>query len=227
MSNLPTLSGPIREPAAGGTARQLVVLLHGLGADGNDLIGLADEWSSGLPHAAFVAPNGTEPFDMAPTGHQWFSLQSLDPDSMLVGVRAAAITVGGFLDAELARRGLDESGLALVGFSQGAALALYVALRREPSCAAVISYSGFLVALELLADDIRARPTVLLVHGDADEVVQVGAMAEARSALAAVDVPVECVTRPGLGHGIDAAGVGTGAAHLRRAFGSTTVRRSD
>src|SRR5690242_9960165 len=114
-----TLSGPSRKPASGGAPRQLVLLLHGLGADGNDLIGLAPYWEQLLPDAEFLAPDAPYPCDMAPFGRQWFSLQDRSPAAILAGVRGAAPTLDAFIDEALAQRNLDASRLALVGFSQG------------------------------------------------------------------------------------------------------------
>ena len=137
---------------------------------------------------------------------------------MLAGVRAAAPIVDAFIDTELARSGLDDSALALVGFSQGGAVALHVALRRAKSCAAVIGYSSSLIAPDLLAGEIRVRPPVLLVHGDADDIVPAAAHARAETALRDAGVPVKAHLRPGLGHAIDAVGLSLGAAHLKNSF---------
>src|SRR6185437_13988009 len=194
---LPRLTGPGHKPASGGATRQLVVLLHGLGADGNDLIGLAPYWAPLLPDAEFISPNAPFPCDMAPYGRQWFSLQERTPATILAGVRAAAPILDGFLDAALAERGLDASKLALVGFSQGTMMSLYVGLRRATAPAAIVGYSGALVGAELLAQEIRVRPPVLLVHGDADEVVPFAALSHAATALAGAGVPVEQLRRPG------------------------------
>ncbi len=212
------LQGPRLPPASGGRAEQLVVLLHGLGASGDDLIALAPQWAALLPRAAFVAPHAPYPFDMAQFGFQWFSLRDMSPEMLLAGVQAAAPILDGFLDAELARHGLQDARLALVGFSQGTMMALHVALRRARPCAAVVGYSGMLVGAERLAAEIRARPPVLLVHGEADEVVPPAMLPAAEAGLAAAGVVVDCHRRPGLGHGIDAEGLGLGGAHLVRAF---------
>jgi phospholipase/carboxylesterase len=217
---LPTLSGPVRKPASGGAARQLVILLHGVGADGNDLIGLAPYWAPLLPDAEFVAPDAPYPYDMAPFGRQWFSLQDRSPAAILAGVRAAAPILDAFVDAALAARGLDDSALALVGFSQGTMMSLYTGLRRATPAAAILGYSGALVGAELLAQEIRSRPPVLLVHGDADEVVPAAMLPHAVAALRAAGVPVEDLVCPGLGHGIDEAGLRRGGAFLREAFGA-------
>lgn len=217
-SLLPSLSGPSRKPASGGPPRQLVVLLHGVGADGNDLIGLAPYWASLLPEAEFLSPDAPFPCDMAPFGRQWFSLQDRTPTVLLAGVRATAPILDAFLDEALAARGLDASKLALVGFSQGTMMSLYAGVRRAAAPAAIVGYSGALVGAELLAQEIRVRPPVLLVHGDADEVVPFAALSHAATALAGAGVPVEQLRRPGLGHGIDEEGLQRGGDFLRNAF---------
>ncbi|MCO6417088.1 prolyl oligopeptidase family serine peptidase [Siccirubricoccus sp. KC 17139] len=216
-----TLDGPRLGPRAGGAAQQLVVLLHGLGADGTDLIGLAPEWAEALPHAAFVAPDAPSPCDMGPWGRQWFSLQDRSPARMAAEIRAVAPALQGFLDAELARLGLPGSALALAGFSQGCMMALFCGLRRATAPAAILGYSGALLASESLAEELACRPPVLLVHGEADEVVPVEATRSAAATLTAAGVAVETLYRPGLAHGIDPAGIAAGAAALRRAFGVT------
>ena len=200
----------------GARATELVVLLHGLGADGNDLISLAPIFAQILPGAAFVAPNAPFPCDMAPFGHQWFSFQDRDPAAILAGVRAAAPQLDAFIDAELARAGLGDERLALIGFSQGTVMALHVALRRAAPCASVIGYSGALVGPELLAEEIESRPPVLLVHGDADEIMPFASMAAAEQALRANGILVHGEARPGLGHGIDETGIQLGATMLKQ-----------
>jgi phospholipase/carboxylesterase len=211
---LPTLSGPIHKPASGGKPRQLVILLHGLGADGNDLIGLAPVLAQVLPDAEFVSPNAPFPCDMAPYGYQWFSLQDRSPETILAGVRAAAPVLDAFIDEALASRGLAEKDLALIGFSQGTMMSLYVGLRRARPVAGIVGFSGALVGAETLAAEIRAKPRVLLVHGDADTMVPFQALGLAERALAAAGVPVETLVCPGLGHGIDEAGLKRGASFL-------------
>ncbi len=212
------LDGPRFGPAQApdGHPKELVVLLHGLGADGNDLISLAPIFAQVLPGAAFVAPNAPFPCDMAPFGRQWFSFQNREPEAVLAGVRAAAPHLGAFIDAELERAGLGDERLALVGFSQGTMMALHVALRRARACAAVIGYSGAVVAPQLLAAEIESRPPVLLVHGDADEIVPFSSMAAAQQALRENGLLVHSEPRPGLGHGIDETGLQLGAALLQQ-----------
>ena len=144
------LDGPRLPPAAGGAARQLVVFLHGYGADGNDLIGLGREWARTLPHVAFVSPHAPEPCGAAPMGRQWFNLTFRDPGELVRGISHASPTLEAFLDAELKKHNLGPRALALVGFSQGAMLALGVGLKRSPSPAAIVGYSGALATVEAL-----------------------------------------------------------------------------
>ncbi len=209
------LSGPSRAPAAGGTAKQLVILLHGLGADGNDLIGLAPYWAPLMPEAEFVSPNAPFPCDMAPYGYQWFSVQDRSPETVLAGVRAAAPILDAFIDEALTERGLDDSAMALVGFSQGTMMSLYVGLRRARAAAGILGYSGRLLAPDLLAGELRSRPPVLLVHGSEDPVVPYSSLAAAEAGLRAAGIAVETLTSPGIGHSIDEAGLRRGGQFLK------------
>jgi phospholipase/carboxylesterase len=212
------LEGPREGPRSGGTPRQLVVLLHGLGANGQDLIALAPVLGQVLPDAVFVAPDAPSPCDMAPFGYQWFSLQLRTPESLYEGAEGARPVLERFIDAELARYGLGDEHLVLIGFSQGTMMALHTALRRPRACACVIGYSGLLVGGERLAEETVSRPPVLLVHGDADEVVSPQALPAAVEALKGAGVEVEGELRPGLGHGIDEAGIALAARFLKDVF---------
>lgn len=198
-----TLDGPSQPPRRGGKPTSLVVLLHGLGADGNDLISLAPYWAPQLPETEFLSPHAPFPCDMAPMGYQWFSFQDRSPEAVLAGVRAAAPFLDAFLDEILAARGLDESRLALVGFSQGTMMSLYVGLRRAKPVAGILGFSGRLIGEDLLGEELRSRPPVLLMHGTADEIVPVASLAHAEGHLKTLGVPITTVRRPGLGHSID------------------------
>jgi phospholipase/carboxylesterase len=213
---LMALSGPSRPPVAGGKPRRLVILLHGLGADGNDLIGLQQYWGRLLPEAEFVSPNAPFPCDMAGYGYQWFSVQDRTPAAMLAGVRAAAPILDAYIAEELQKRGLTEADAALVGFSQGTMMSLYVGLRRERPLAGILGYSGRLIGPELLAGELRSRPPVLLVHGTEDPLVPFESMAAAETALNAAGVPVETLACPGIEHSIDPEGLQRGGAFLRQ-----------
>lgn len=197
------LDGPRREPRA--TPSALVVLLHGYGANGDDLIALADGWRRFLPQAVFVAPNGPQTIPGMPGALQWFPLTMRDPSEYWRGVVSAQPGLDRFLDAELARYRLDARRLVLVGFSQGTMLALHVGLRRPGSPACVVGYSGLLAGPEHLPG-IAARPPVLLIHGEADEVIPTDALYIALEQLAAAGLSVEWHVRQGLGHGIDPGG---------------------
>ena len=211
-----SLSGPSFPPQSGGKPNRLVILLHGLGADGNDLIGLAPYWAPLLPETEFLSPNAPFPCDMAPYGYQWMSVRDPSPEARLAGARAAAGILDAFIDDELSKRGLAESQLALVGFSQGTMMSLYVGPRRERQLAGIVGFSGRLIAPALLKDEIRSRPPVLLVHGTEDAMVPYSSMAEAESALNDAGVAVETLTCPGVGHGIDEQGLRDGGQFLER-----------
>jgi len=216
------LDGPRLPPRAGGRPRQLVVFLHGFGADGNDLIDIGRAWQTLLPQAAFISPHAPEPCSMAPTGRQWFALTFRDPRERWTGVNAAAPILNRFLDVELARHGLGARALALVGFSQGTMMALHVGLRRAAALAAIVGYSGMLVLPgedpATVAGDIRARPPVLLLHGEADDLIPVDALFHAAHGLSALGVPTEWHLAHGVGHGIDAEGLRHGGEFLARRF---------
>jgi phospholipase/carboxylesterase len=216
----PKLDGPRIEPRSG-TARQLVVFLHGYGADGNDLIEIGRAWQGLLPDAAFASPHAPQACGQSPTGREWFPLTFRNPDERWTGVNSAAPLLNAFLDAELARRHLPPSALALVGFSQGTMMALHVGLRRATAPVAIVGYSGMLVVPENVdpekfATEVRVKPPVLLIHGDADELIPVQALLHAAQGLAALDVPVEWHISPGVGHGIDQEGLRHGGEFLAR-----------
>ena len=217
---MPELDGPRWGPKAG-SAKQLVVLCHGVGADGHDLIDLAPGWAPALPHAAFAAPDAPERYDMAPLGRQWFSIADRTPARMEAGVAAAAAALDRFIDAELARLALPRDAYALMGFSQGAMTALYTGLRRKSAPHAVLAFSGALLAPERLAE-ATARPPLLLVHGEDDPTVPVERSRAAERALRDAGFEVETLYVPHLEHGIDPTGIAFGALFLQRAFANGT-----
>jgi phospholipase/carboxylesterase len=218
------LDGPRLAPAAGGAAKQLVVFLHGYGADGNDLIGLGREWARLLPHAAFVSPHAPEACGMAPMGRQWFDLTLGDMQAIALGVKRATPALDAFIDAELKRLGLGARALALVGFSQGTMIALAVGLKRKPAPAAIVGYSGALATVEAPSKDPGSAPAILLIHGDMDEVIPVDALFIAREQLAQAGLPVEWHVAQGIGHGIDGEGLRLGGAFLKQAFAAPAVQ---
>jgi phospholipase/carboxylesterase len=213
------IDGP-RVPAKSGKARQLVVFLHGYGADGNDLIEIGRQWRAVLPDADFVSPHAPERCSQSPMGRQWFPLTMRDPDERWRGVVAARPTLDAFLDAELAQRGLDERALALVGFSQGTMLALHCGLRRAVAPRAILGYSGVLVLGA--GDDAPVQtppPSILLIHGEEDPLIPVDALFMATDILGEMNVPAQWHVSAGLEHGIDNAGLMHGALFLAQSFG--------
>ena len=219
------LDGPRLNPQSG-AARQLVVFLHGYGADGNDLIDIGRAWQQILPQAAFASPHAPEPCGQAPVGRQWFPLTMRDPNERWSGVKKAAPVLERFLDAELSRHKLPPSALALVGFSQGTMMALHVGLRRATAPAAIVGYSGLLVTppereIEAFAAEVKSRPPVLLVHGDSDDLIPVQAVFQAAQGLSALGLSAEWHISPGVGHGIDAEGLRHGGEFLARGFAAS------
>lgn len=212
-----TLDGPRLGPAQG-PATYLVVLCHGYGADGNDLIALAAHWRRALPSVAFVAPNAPERCTVAPRGFQWFPLSRFDLHEVTRGVETATPSLEAFLDAELKRLGLGGDRLALVGFSQGAMMALRVGLRRQPAPLAIVGFSGMLVWPEKFPTFKSLGPPILLTHGDADETIPNAALFHAAHALGAAGLMVRWHMAHGLGHAIDNDGLLLGSQFLADAF---------
>ena len=193
------LTGPTLAPARR-PATHLVVLVHGYGADGNDLIGLAQHWQGLLPTVAFAAPNAPTRVPGAP-GFQWFPISRIDPHEMQKGVEIAGPVLEEYLDAELARLGLPPENLALAGFSQGTMLSLHVGLRRKAKPAAIVGFSGMLPAPP--PTDAAPYPPVLLTHGDSDQVIPPQALFMAANQLGLSGACVQWHLARGVGHGID------------------------
>lgn len=194
-----------RKGAAQGQATSLIVFLHGYGADGADLLGLADVLAPHLPGAAFVAPDAPEDCAAGGFGYQWFPIPRFDGSTDAerdAGIAAAVNDLNGFFDARLAEEGLTIDRLALVGFSQGAMMSLEVAPRRDQAMAAVVAISGRLMRPEALASEARVKPPILLIHGDQDAVVPFDEMARAGDALVAAGFQTYGHVMQGTGHGI-------------------------
>jgi phospholipase/carboxylesterase len=218
MTERAKLDGPSFGPHDGGRAGHLVVLLHGYGADGNDLIGLAPLLGQLMPDTVFYAPNAPHPCEGNPFGYQWFGISRLDPAIALAGVRDAAPYVNAFLDDRLAEHGLDESKTVLVGFSQGTMLSLHVGLRRKKQLAGIVGFSGMLAGPELVATEATTKPPVLLVHGDADAMLPHTLTERAAQALTNAGIETRIHIAPGVGHTIDDSGLQLAARFLLAAF---------
>lgn len=205
-------------PARSGKATSMVVFLHGYGADGADLLGLADPLAPHLPGTVFHAPDAPEPCAGNPFGRQWFPIPWLDGSSEAEA--KAAMTRSGedldaFLDALLDEAGLPASALAVVGFSQGTMMSLHVLPRRAEPVAGIVGFSGRLIAPERLAAEARSKPPVLLVHGDADPMVPFAEMDAAGQALVAAGFETYGHVMKGTGHGIAPDGLSVALTFLK------------
>jgi phospholipase/carboxylesterase len=212
-----TLSGPTLAPARG-PATHLVVLVHGYGADGQDLLGLANHWQGLLPTVAFAAPNAPSRIPGGP-GYQWFPISRIDPHEMQKGVEVAGPALDEYLDGELARLGLPPDRLALAGFSQGTMLSLHVGLRRKVKPAAIVGFSGLLAGTPPPTSESEGGiPPILLTHGDSDQVIPPQAMFLAASQLGLAGAGVQWHLARGMGHGIDPEGLEIAGQFLNLAF---------
>jgi phospholipase/carboxylesterase len=215
------LSGPILPPPSG-TAKQLIVFLHGYGSDGHDLIGLAPYFQARMPDALCMAPHGPHPTDMG-FGYQWFGLRGWQPgdpwpDKAWDEVVSHGKMINHWIDAQLEKHGLGAHALAMVGFSQGTMMSLHAGLRREAAAAAIVGFSGALLWPQRLETEITARPHVLLAHGDADAIVPFHEMAAAEKSLSGLGVPVRSLACPGLAHSIDNQGLTTAVQFVAERF---------
>ena len=207
-----------RKAARSGVARSVVVFVHGYGADGADLLGLGDALAPHLPDTVFLAPDAPQPCVGNPFGFQWFPIPWLDGSSEEAARAGMAESVGllnAFLDARLEEEGLGAAALALVGFSQGAMMSLYVAPRRAEAVAGVVAISGRLLVPELLAAEAVVKPPVLLIHGDQDPVVPFADMGLAGDALVAAGFETYGHVMEGTGHGIAPDGLGVTLQFLK------------
>ncbi len=206
-------------PSAGGRPGRAVVFLHGVGDSGRGgLLTIGQIWGKTFPDCEFLCPDAPFAYDMAPPdfgGRQWFSLQSFAADRILDGAQKAAPLLDAYLDHVLETRNLVSENLALVGFSQGTIMALYVAPRRLSPVACVIGYAGLLTGGASLRTEKKSTPPVLLVHGKKDEVVPYGSMEVSEKALKLAGIPVTTVTSPLAGHTIDDLGLNEGLKFLK------------
>jgi phospholipase/carboxylesterase len=197
-------------------AKKIVILLHGYGADGNDLISIAPLWAGQLPDAVFYAPNAPEPCEMSPSGFQWFSLADRSEGSMADGAKTARPLLTEYLHNKCQSHGLTMQDVAIVGFSQGTMVSLDTIPRTEEGCAGILGFSGRLLNAQSLEDETKSKFPVCLIHGTADEMVPFDSLAAAKTGLEQAGYDVETHQRPGLGHGIDEPGLKAGLAFLQK-----------
>lgn len=219
MPSLPVLDGPSLAPASGGAPKQLIILLHGYGSNGSDLIALAPYWHQAIPDALFLAPNAPERVPGMWGAHQWWDLSTRDRASRGAGAAAAAPVLDAYIDAQLEKYGLTEAETVLVGFSQGTMMALQAGPRREKQLAGIVGFSGMMADTTSLAGDPHNKPPVLLIHGSADEMISLGAYHETKNELERLGFDVSGHVSQGLGHSVDAAGLELGKQFVRRVFG--------
>ena len=216
MTDLPKLDGPAVPPFSGGRPKQLVILIHGYGSNGDDLIGLVPYWTQHLPDALWVSPNAPERLPGAPNGYQWWALQTMSPQERAAGAKRAGPILDAFIDEQLERHGLTEADLALVGFSQGTMMALHVGPRRERQIAGILGFSGMLTDEVSLEAEGRTKPPVLLIHGDMDPVLPIQAFHHAKLHLEKQGYDLQTHVCRGMGHSIDAAGLKLGLEFLKK-----------
>jgi phospholipase/carboxylesterase len=218
---MPILTGPRAAPRSGQT-KSLVILLHGYGADGNDLFGLSGPLAQHMPDTVFRSPNAPERCRLNPMGYQWFPISWLDgsPESeMEAGFHRSADILDRYVTEAMAEEGVGSSQTALVGFSQGTMMSLHVAPRRTEPLAALVGFSGRLHGGDNLKAEAVSKPPVLLIHGDQDEMIPVAALAEARDGLAEAGFQVKTHVSRGIGHGIAPDGLGLALGFLMENLG--------
>lgn len=202
------------EPESGILPQKLVIILHGYGADGANLIGLGAEWKKGFPHVEFLAPDAPDIWEEGGFGRQWFSLKDRSLTAMGRGVESASKTLNAFIDKMLSLRGLRDSDLVLIGFSQGAMMALYTGLSRPHPCAGIIGYSGLFTHPDTWTP--TSKPPILLIHGGRDDVIPSRAMKESEEVLKSIGIDVQSHLIEELDHSICPQGLKLGDAFLKK-----------
>ena len=217
----PTLSkivnGSSLQPLSGGSPKQIVLLLHGYGSNGADLISVAPHWQQLLPDALFLAPNAPQRCSMG-AGYQWWPLSTFSVKALATGAASAAPAIDAFIDRKLSQYRLTEAQLAVIGFSQGTMMALHVGLRRAHRLAGIVGYSGMLTGAPELSHQALTKPPVLLVHGSADPIVPVAALHAAERELRRLQIEVTTHVSPGLGHSVDPVGIRLGGDFVVKAL---------
>lgn len=206
-----------------GRVQSAVIFLHGYGANGADLLGLADVLAGHMPDTLFLAPDAPEVNAMSEEGLQWFPIPWIDgasEEDAMLGLRSASQDLNAYLDGVMIDFDLLPEQVIVFGFSQGTMMALHVIPRRDDPIAGLVVFSGQLLEPEALVDDARAFLPILLVHGDQDDVVPIAALPKAVEGLQAAgfkDVYAH-VMKDGA-HGIAPDGLQVALAFMRKQFG--------
>jgi phospholipase/carboxylesterase len=214
-----TLSGPMLPPKSGGDPKQLMVLLHGYGSDGKDLISLGIQWRETWPDMMFVSPNAPAPSAMNPSGYQWFAISQDRSVSRVEGTAAARPVIVNFLMDLWAQTGVTPANTVLVGFSQGSMMALHVGTSLDQQLAGIVSFSGAFIPPAEFGTGRFPRPPVALIHGDMDGVLETELSRDAARQLEAAGFEVRLHISPGVGHGIAPDGLDFATAFLRERLG--------
>lgn len=210
------LSGPELKPKSGEKPKNLIILLHGLGADGNNLIDLARMMNNFIPDTHFISPNAPNPYDMGFGGYQWFQSARTSPyEKTIEGLKSVEGPVNDFIDFHLDRFQLTEKNLGVIGFSQGTIVALHSLLRRSKPAALIVGFSGALIGAELLDKELKSKPPVLLIHGEDDNILPISMMTSAYNALKSRNIEVEKQAYPNLGHSIGQKGFELAVSRLK------------
>lgn len=203
--------------------KQIVMMLHGVGSNGQDLMSIAPYWAQTFTEAMFISPDAPFECDMAPPGfpnsYQWFSLQDRDPDAMIDGVQNVFPMIEDFIDEKLQEFGIAPENLVLMGFSQGTMTSLYVAPRLKYKIGGVLGYSGALIWDGLSVESGLQNVPIHLIHGEADDVVPVEQWQHAKDTLEQAGFTVTGHTTPGLSHTLDHDGVDSGAEFMKKIYG--------
>ena len=212
------VNGSSLQPLSGNNPKQILLLLHGYGSSGADLISMAPHWQRDLPDALFLAPNAPQRLSNLSSSYQWWPLSAFTPLALASGAASAAPAIDAFIERKLTQYGLTEANLAIVGFSQGTMMALHVGLRRSRQVAAIIGYSGMLTGGHELSHMPITKPPVLLVHGSADPIVPVAALHAAKTELEHSGIDVTAHVSPGVGHTVDPVGLRMGGEFVAKAL---------
>ncbi|MET1753958.1 dienelactone hydrolase family protein [Novosphingobium sp. RD2P27] len=211
------VNGASLQPLSGARPKQIVLLLHGFGSSGSDMISLAPGWQHSLPDALFLAPHAPQRCGFG-AGYQWWALSDISPQALAAGAAKAAPAINAFVDRKLSQYSLTGADLAIVGFSQGTMMALHVGLRRVRPVAAIVGYSGMLTSISDLRHEETGRTPILLVHGSHDQVVPVAALHGAESELKRLGLDVSTHVSAGVGHSVDPVGLRLGQEFVTRAL---------